>query len=242
MVSMASTKNRSGDKAAKKPRGAGGAGAKSEANSLEPQQERSRESERKLMKAAVEVLGQHGVEGATIPRIAAHAGMTPGAIYRRFTDKDALLEMAILGMLERQDERLRTGMTQEMTGQIPLPVFAEQIFHSLIASYRANAALMRAMRQFGQSTRNEEFKKKAGRLEIRSFERLVDLFTAAARAIDHPQPRLAVAFGLMMTISTLHELILYTNEGKSWKGLLPQDDLALRKELTRAFLGYLHVV
>jgi len=55
---------------------------------LAPQQARSRESLRKLLKAAAEVLGQHGLEGATIPRIAQHAGLTPGAIYRRFPDKD----------------------------------------------------------------------------------------------------------------------------------------------------------
>ncbi len=41
---------------------------------LEPQQARSRESTRKLLKAAAEVLGQHGVEGTTIPRIAQHRG------------------------------------------------------------------------------------------------------------------------------------------------------------------------
>ena len=42
---------------------------------LEPQQERSRESLRRLLKAVTEVLGQHGVEGTTIPRIAHHAGL-----------------------------------------------------------------------------------------------------------------------------------------------------------------------
>src|SRR5215471_2320095 len=69
---------------------------------LEPQQARRRESLQKLLRAATEVLGQHGVEGATIPRIAQHAGLTPGAVYRRFHDKEALLETAILGILERQ--------------------------------------------------------------------------------------------------------------------------------------------
>src|ERR1700761_4861932 len=94
---------------------------------LAPQQERSRESLRKLQKATAEVLGQHGVEGTTIPRIAQHAGLTPGAIYRRFHDKDALLEATILGILERQDERLRSGLSPETVGQIPLPVFIEQL-------------------------------------------------------------------------------------------------------------------
>jgi AcrR family transcriptional regulator len=208
-------------------------------NSLEPQQARSRESLRKLLKAAAEVLGQHGVEGTTIPRIAAHAGLTPGAIYRRFKDKDELLETMILGILDRQDERLRTGLTPEMTGQIPLPVFAEQIVHSLVVSYRANAGLMRAMRQFVRTRRDTEFWKKACRLEVRSYERLVDMFLANAKNIRHPEPKMAVSLGLMMVISTLHELVLDPTEMKVWKGLMPNDDRKLKDELTRAFLGYL---
>src|SRR5262245_7298132 len=107
--------------------------------SLEPRQERSRESLRRLLKAAAEVLGQHGVEGTTIPRIAQHAGLTPGAVYRRFRDKDELLETVILGILERQDERLKTGMTPATAARIPLAVFAEQIIGGLVTSYRANA-------------------------------------------------------------------------------------------------------
>src|SRR3954468_17875943 len=91
--------------------------------SLVPPPARSRESLRKLLKAAAEVLGQHGVEGATIPRIAAHAGLTPGAIYRRFTDKDALFEAVILATLGRQQDRLPLGTTAEAARQIPLAVF-----------------------------------------------------------------------------------------------------------------------
>src|SRR5437867_887396 len=117
---------------------------------LEPQQERSRESLRKLLKAAAEVLGQHGVEGTTIPRIAHHAGLTPGAVYRRFHDKDALLETAILGILERQDERVRTGMTTATAAQIPLAVFALQIIGGMVLAYRMNAPLLRALRRFVQ--------------------------------------------------------------------------------------------
>jgi AcrR family transcriptional regulator len=208
-------------------------------DALAPQQARSRESLRKLLKAAAEVLGQHGVEGTTIPRIAAHAGLTPGAIYRRFQDKDALLETMVLGILDRQDERLRTGLTPEMAGQIPLPVFAEQIVHSLVVNYRANAGLMRAMRQFVRTRRDTEFWKKACRLEIRSYERLVDLFLANAKNIRHPEPKTAVSLGMMMVISTLQELVLDTTEMRVWKGLIPTDDLTLKDELTRAFLSYL---
>ena len=206
---------------------------------LEPRQERSRESERKLLKAAAEVLGQHGVEGATIPRIAEHAGLTPGAVYRRFSDKDSLLEAVILGIVERQDERMRTGPSVESTGQIPLPVFAEQLVHSLLVSYRANAALIHAVRKFAQESRNDDFRKKVMRLERRTFERLVEKVLASAREINHPEPRTVVGLGLMMVISTLYELLLPPSDPKALKGLVPQDDVALRRELTRAFLSYL---
>src|SRR5215470_17330679 len=130
---------------------------------LAPQQARSRESLRKLLKAAAEVLGQHGLEGATIPRIAAHAGLTPGAVYRRFKDKDALLEAAILGILERQDERLKAGMTPAMTAKIPLEVFAAQLVGGMVTTYRAHAPLLRACRQFALARAESEFVKKGAR-------------------------------------------------------------------------------
>jgi AcrR family transcriptional regulator len=208
---------------------------------LEPQQARSRESLRKLLKAATEVLGQHGVEGTTIPRIAQHAGLTPGSVYRRFHDKDALLESAILGILERQDERLRASLTPEMARQIPLPVFAEQIINSMVVSYRANAGLLRAIRQFVQGRRNSPFWKKAEKWETRTYEHLLALFLTHRKTVRHPDPKTAVSLGLIMVISTLHELVLSQKDWATWKGLLPKDDQALKHELTQAFLNYLGV-
>jgi AcrR family transcriptional regulator len=208
---------------------------------LEPQQERSRESERKLLKAAAEVLGQHGVDGATIPRIARHAGLTPGAVYRRFRDKDELLETTILGILERQDERTKVGLAPKAAAQIPLPVFADQIIGSMVISYRANAALLRAMRQFVQGRAHTEFWRKASVLELHAFRRVVDLFVVHRGEIKHPQPKMAVALGLMTVISTLFELVVQPQEPSLYKGLWPQDDRTLKKELVRAFLNYLGV-
>ncbi|MGE5322731.1 MAG: TetR/AcrR family transcriptional regulator [Actinomycetota bacterium] len=208
---------------------------------LEPQQERSRESLQKLSRAAIEVLGQHGVEGTTIPRIARHAGLTPGSVYRRFPDKDALLESAILGMLERQDENLRT-MTPEMTREIPLRVFADQIINSVVVGYRARAPLLRALRQFVRGRGKTPFGKKASRLELRTFERLVDLFMTHADRIQHPDPRAAISMALMMVISTAFELVAAHQDMSAWKHLFPvNDDQALKRELVRGFLRYLGV-
>jgi AcrR family transcriptional regulator len=208
---------------------------------LAPQQARSRESTRKLLKAAAEVLGQHGVEGATIPRIAEHAGLTPGAIYRRFHDKEALLETMIIGILERQEERLRMGLTPAMARQIPLSVFAEQLISNMLVSYRANAGLLRAIRQFAKGRDNTVFYKKVIKLEMRTFEYVVELFLIHRKEIKHPDPKTAVSFAVIMLTSTLVELILVDHDLKNWQAVIPKDDLALKRELLRSFLSYLGV-
>ena len=208
---------------------------------LEPQQARSRESTRKLLKAAAEVLGQHGVEGATIPRIAQHAGLTPGAIYRRFPDKDALLEAVVIGILERQEQRLRMALTPEMVRQIPLAVFADQLVSNLLVGYRANAGLLRALRQFSQGRFYTPFCRRVAKLEMRSIQHLVGLFLLHRNEVKHPDPPLALSFALMTLTSTLVELILADHDLKYWQAVIPKDDQSLKRELLRSFLSYLGV-
>lgn len=208
---------------------------------LAPQQARSRESTRKLLKAAAEVLGQHGVDGATIPRIAKHAGLTPGAVYRRFADKDALLETMVIGIVERQDERLRETITPEIARQIPLPVLVEQLIDGMLISYRANANLLRAIRQFVHGRESSAFMAKACKLEMRSFSYLIELVLEHRKSIKHPDPRMAIAFAVMTLSSTLIELILMDRDMKHWQALLPKEHQPLKRELKRMMLSYLGV-
>ena len=208
---------------------------------LVPQQARSRESLRKLLKAAAEVLGQHGVEGTTIPRIAHHAGLSPGAVYRRFHDKDALLEAAVLGIMQRQDERIRVALTPAMARQIPLAVFAEQLIRSMLLSYRASAGLLRAIRQSTQGRADTAFYRKVVKLDFHTYRYLVELFLVRRREIKHPNPKRAVSFALMMLTSSLIELILVDQDMKNWQVVIPKDDQTLKRELLRAFLSYLGV-
>jgi AcrR family transcriptional regulator len=209
--------------------------------SLEPQQERSRESLRKLLQAAAEVMGQHGLDGATIPRIARHAGLTPGSVYRRFHDKDALLEAAILEILERQDEQMRTGMTPLVTAPIPLAAFVDQVITGMVVAYRSKASLLRAMRQFVHTRTDTPFGRKVTALDLRYFKRVVDVFMTHRDEIRHPNPRLAISFAIKMVVGTLFQLVVLPTDMSAWKGLLPKDDHALKEELVRAFLNYLGV-
>jgi AcrR family transcriptional regulator len=167
--------------------------------------------------------------------------LTPGSIYRRFRDKDALLETVIIGILERQDERLRTMLTPDMARQIPLAVLAEQLINNLLVGYRANAGLMRALRKFAQGRDNTSFYRKVSGLEIRTCQYLVDLFMLHRKEIKHPDPQMAVSFALMMIISALRELIFVDHDMQSWQAVIPKDDQSLKRELLRSFLRYLGI-
>ena len=208
---------------------------------IAPQQARSRESLRKLLKAAAEVLGQHGLEGATIPRIADHAGLTPGAVYRRFRDKEALLETVVLEILQRQDERVRVVFTPALASRVPLPLLAEQLIRSMLVSYRASAGLLRGIRQFVQARAGTAFYRKVVDLEFRNYCYLVELFLGRRKEIKHPDPERAVSFALMMLGSSLIELILADHDLSNWQRVIPKDDQSLNRELLRAFLSYLGV-
>jgi len=126
-----------------------------------------------------------------------------------------------------------------MAAQIPLPVFAEQIIGGMVVTYRANAALLRALRHFTQGRPQTAFWRKACRLEVRSIKRLVDLILTARKDIRHPNPRIAVSLGLVMVAATLYDIVVMPVTVEDWKELLPKDDQALKRELTRAFLSYL---
>ena len=208
---------------------------------LPAHQARSRQSLRKLLDAATEVLGQYGMDGATIPRIARHAGLTPGSVYRRFQDKDALLETAILEILERQEETMKTSLAPLATRHVPLREFAAKIISGMVAAYGANAGLLRGMRQFVQRRVNTPFWKKASALEAAHFQRTVDLFLSFGKEIRHPQPRMAVSLALRMVAGTLYQVVVWPAQLKEIRDLLPKDDDALSRELTRAFLSYLGV-
>ena len=103
-------------------------------------QTRSRESLQRLLKATAEILTEGGLEGATIPCIAARAGLSPGAVYRRFPDKDALLQTVVFTVLEQIDENTRALLTPEFAKQGSLQFFAKQIIEKSLQGQRAPRA------------------------------------------------------------------------------------------------------
>jgi AcrR family transcriptional regulator len=207
--------------------------------SLEPRQARSRESETKLIKATVNILRQYGLEGATIPRVAEQAGLTPGAVYRRFPDKNALLERCILRILEDQLKHLEQTLTQQVTAKIKLPALIEEIVRANLAGLRTNAKMLHALRQFVRNSDHRAFKRKATELEKSASAYLLNLLMAYQKQIRHPDPKAALSMAFLALNTTLMELFAEDDTLKHLQDFMPTDDESLVRELKRMFLSYI---
>src|SRR2546428_8466063 len=70
-----------------------------------PRAERPEPSQEQLVRAAIDCFARLGYQGTTIDRIARDAGVTKGAVYYHFRDKEQLLFEAVkahVGEFERQ--------------------------------------------------------------------------------------------------------------------------------------------
>jgi AcrR family transcriptional regulator len=209
---------------------------------LAPKQARSRESFHKLLAAARDVVAEKGVEGATIPRIAARAGLSPAAIYRRFPDKDALLQAVVLKTLQESDEGTKRLLESEEVGKLTLESRAAWFVKGMITAHRNSPGLTRTVLHYVLIHPDPKFRKKADILQDRNFRRIVDFFLQRREEIAHPDPDVAVPLSLMMIGSTINAIIdLNTFFSKNWAPLSAENDERLQHELTTALLAYLGI-
>ncbi|MCG8535462.1 MAG: TetR/AcrR family transcriptional regulator, partial [Pseudomonadales bacterium] len=65
-----------------------------------PQQKRSKQLVASLIDATAACIVEHGLDGATTPRIAEKAGVSVGSLYQYFDDKEALIEALVEKMAQ----------------------------------------------------------------------------------------------------------------------------------------------
>lgn len=205
-----------------------------------PRQARSRESLRRLLDAAEVVLEKHGVDGATLPRIATAARLSTATVYRRFRDKDALMAAVFRRFVEHNAQELARKVDPEPIRKMGIRKFARQWIGALLQGYRTRTGLVRAAVSYSEQHADAAFVRRKEKLEIESFSRMATLFLLWRGEIRHPNPEYAVRFAMVMVAMALRELILF-EQVHLFEKLLRLDDDRLQEELPRAFLRYLGV-
>lgn len=205
-----------------------------------PRQARSRESLRRLLDAAETVLEKRGPDGATLPRIAAEARVSPASVYRRFRDKDALMAAVFDRFAQLNAEELAAEVDKDQVRKLGIRAFARQWIGAMIAGLRTRTGLVRAAVLYSQKHPDAPFVRRKEELEIRSFRKMADLFLLWRAEIRHPNPEYAVRYAMVMVGLALRELILFDHV-RLFEKLVPLADDRLREELPRTFLRYLGV-
>jgi AcrR family transcriptional regulator len=201
-----------------------------------PQQVRSRETLDRILDAAEQVLADKAFGEATLAEIMERAGVTVGAFYRRFPDKDALLH--------HLDERFFAELHRRAADVLdperwPETAGACTIIHEFAAQavevYSTRRGLMRSL--FLRARTDIVLQRSAMRVNEVFIARLRALLVPRRAQMTHPDPERAVELGFMMMVGALRELVVF---GEIWPAP-PSDMTALTVEITRMYCGYLGV-
>jgi AcrR family transcriptional regulator len=201
-----------------------------------PQQERSRRTVGRLLAATIWILDEVGLESATIPCIARKAEVSPATIYRRFTNKQALLRAAFLHMLKRSNQANREHASEKL-GHGPLERAARALIDNFFAQFRQHYHLLRALALFMETDEDPAFVEAAQAIEKDNLNQIVQAMLAHRAEITHPDPELAFLVATLTAATTINTMAFKPRS--LWHLVLEDANEALADELTRAYVAYL---
>ncbi|MCP2275483.1 TetR/AcrR family transcriptional regulator [Nocardia amikacinitolerans] len=108
-----------------------------------PKQSRARESRERILTAAAQLFAERGIAETSTNRIAAHAGMSIGSLYRYFTDKDEIIGVLRDRLLAELEERFAETVLAGMTLSTRESVAAS--LHAIVDVVSARQGLVRAL-------------------------------------------------------------------------------------------------
>jgi AcrR family transcriptional regulator len=108
-----------------------------------PKQLRARESQERILSAAAQLFAEHGIADTSTNRIAAHAGMSIGSLYRYFADKDEIVGVLRNRLLTELEERFAATVLSGLTRTPREAVIAS--LSAIVDAVTAHGGLVRAL-------------------------------------------------------------------------------------------------
>ncbi|MBS9532175.1 TetR/AcrR family transcriptional regulator [Mycobacterium sp. M1] len=180
-----------------------------------PQQARSRAALQRLLTAAEDVLINDGVDEFTIARVAEHAGVSVGGVYRRFAGKDQLIQAVrqdLLARMERAVDDALAGAAPSVAGV--LAAFTGALGEILAGSGQVIPVIL-------AGSRVPEAPEQAGQVLAGLQQRFLDTITPYRGEIAHPDPdrALRIAFRTVAGAAVHRTAIIrWWPDGLDWDG------------------------
>jgi AcrR family transcriptional regulator len=201
-----------------------------------PRQSRSQETLERLLDAAESVLSEKGFVEASVAEIAARAKSSVGAFYSRFQDKHTLLRCLHERFVEDAIATADAALDPELWEEQNIGEILGEVIPFLVRIYEERRSLISAF--IVQCTRDPSYVESGGRLQRHLSLRLRQLLLARRHELAHPDPELAVDFGLRLVMHMLDISAMYAPKSLTEYELSGSE---LARELCRAYLGYLGV-
>ena len=199
-------------------------------------QARSQQTLERLLDSAEALIADKGFDDVTVAQIAARAGVSVGAVYSRFRDKQGLLHCLQDRFVDESHLTTDAAFDPDRWEGASIEEIVSEMIVFLVEIHRERRGVLREMLV---RTRDEaSMIERKNRLVAHISECLSALLLQESERIEHPDPAAAVAFGLRFVLGTLEQAILFGDTGAHG---IPASDEKLATELTRAFLGYLGV-
>lgn len=204
-----------------------------------PKQARSRRTMDRIASAALELVEEVGVEGATIAAIVRRAETSVGSFYARFPGKEDLIRHLRDRVWTEATERWDGALEGEAWEGLSLARVVEGVVGLLLRSMEADYQRRKVL---GPELRSgAKVSSRAHVFHAHLLRTVLPLFLARRGAISHPDPESAVQFGYRVVVGAIREFIEVGDgqpspaEGLQGAALPP----TLGPELARLWTGHL---
>lgn len=202
-------------------------------NVFSPKQQRSIETQRKLLQAVNHSLQTKFFEHITIKELAEHAGVSVGTFYRRFKDKESLLPLLyqefgqdLANWVGQQEEKNYDNLNELVTSICAqMLLFLQQkkgVFRTLHLNSRLHSEILNSDQQVDRE---------------HIYQRLSDLILRFESDITNKNKKQAAEMTIFIIINTLLDKVLYANLTPAIACQLNAEQFV--EELPQVILSYL---
>lgn len=199
-----------------------------------PRQDRSRRTLERIEQAALELIGERGVEATSVQDIVQRARSSVGSFYARFPGKEDLLVHLEARLWGRARERFDQALAEWEVEGLSLTALLEPLVELVLRSVREDSRQRRTL-----DLRSSSEDRGAG---VRAFHayilaRIRPLLLARESEILHPIPERAVDLGFAAVVGAIRVLEEGTLEEGARAGLTDESVIHEMARLYRSYLG-----
>ena len=204
-------------------------------NSLPAVQDRSKLTRDRLLDAAEEILRSKGSEAATVPAIAERAQVAVGSVYRRFSNKDAVLRSVHERYFQRRLANNALALSPEAWQSYDLRQTVRKLVEGTVCGHVKDGDILRALMEYDERHPDEIFRRRAQSLRDDALRRASGIILQKRDEIQHSDPEGAVQFVLLSIALILRGILVQRIDTEFYMGS-PE---SLARQLTHMALAYL---